>query len=287
MEIDFSKLKKYEKLGEGTYGIVYRAVYLPNNTNYALKKIKTQNFENGLPQSTLREICLLSSINHENIIKLVSYYYCPKIPRLCLLFEYEELDLANYLLNYCPPDYVVRSLAIQLLIAVAYLHNNNIIHRDIKPGNILINPNNGKLKLGDFGLARVLIENSDLSRNIQTLWYRCPEVILGDFSYGEGVDLWAIGCVLYEIKYKKILFSETNEIGQLFKIFQAFGSPLKSGYYSSLEYYKEQVFPHWAKKDFPNNSDIIDIAINNLLKIEPNERVRCVDLLNNVFKIEV
>ncbi len=142
--------------------------------------------------------------------------------RLFLIFDFLETDLKKYLDEY-PKEFLdpneVRMFLYQMLEGVKYCHAKKILHRDLKPQNILINSNK-VIKLADFGLARVFsVPIRPYTKEVLTLWYRAPEILLGLEEYSEFVDLWAIGCIFAEITSKKPLFQGENESDQLLKIF--------------------------------------------------------------------
>ena len=142
------------------------------------------------------------------------------------------MDLKKYLsknkATLTPLD--VKKILHQIISGLNYCHSRRIIHRDLKPQNLLIN-DKGIVKIADFGLARAFgIPIKTLTHEIETLWYRAPEVLLGQKQYSLGVDTWAVGCIFAELTEKKALFDGDSEIHQIFKIFQFHGTPNKSHY---------------------------------------------------------
>ena len=229
-----SKYIRTTKLGEGTYGVVYRAKDQKGQEIYALKKIRLQAEEEGIPSTAIREISLLKELNHVNIVKLYEVLHSPK--KLTLVFEYVEQDLKKIIdaangkgleMN------LVKSFLYQLLRGVDYIHKNKVLHRDLKPQNLLINKDN-IMKIGDFGLARGYgIPVKNYTHEVVTLWYRPPDVLLGNKTYGTTVDMWSIGCIFAEMVTGKPLFPGNSETDQLKKIFLIMGTPTEN-YASSL-----------------------------------------------------
>lgn len=215
-------MNKYEILsivGEGAYGIVYKARNKETQEIIAIKKFKEGDEDEIVKKTTLREVKMLRLLKQQNIVQLKEAF--KRKQRLYLVFEYVEKNLLEILeekptgLN---PE-SVRNYIYQLLKAIEYCHRFNVIHRDIKPENLLINPANGDLRLCDFGFARILSPNSKtpLTDYVATRWYRSPELLLGD-NYGKEVDIWAIGCIMGEISDGDPLFPGESEIDQLFCI---------------------------------------------------------------------
>ncbi len=169
------------KLGEGTYGVVYRAKDQKGQEIYALKKIRLQAEEEGIPSTAIREISLLKELNHINIVKL--YEVLHSVKKLTLVFEYVEQDLKKIIdstngkgleMKY------VKSFLYQLLKGVDYIHKHKVLHRDLKPQNLLINKDN-IVKIGDFGLAREYgIAVKNYANEVVTLRYRPPDVLFGN-----------------------------------------------------------------------------------------------------------
>ncbi|CAH1773799.1 unnamed protein product [Owenia fusiformis] len=230
--------KDYEEIcqiGSGAFGTVFKAKD-PNNDGkfVALKKIRVQMSEDGIPMSTIREIALLKQIEafeHPNIVRLFDIIVGNR-PRgsreanVTLVFEHVDQDLAYYL-EKCPspglgPDRV-KDLMKQLLLGVEFLHSRRIVHRDLKPKNVLVT-NQGQIKLADFGLARVYSFTMALTSVVVTLWYRAPEVLLQS-AYGTAVDLWSCGCIFAELFNRRPLFRGESEVQQLHEIFKVMGSP--------------------------------------------------------------
>jgi CTD kinase subunit alpha len=193
----------------------------------ALKKIRMEGERDGFPVTAIREVKLLQSLNHANIVNLrevmVEKNDC------YMVFEYLSHDLTG-LLNH--PTFKLeqshkKDLAKQLFEGLDYLHRRGVLHRDIKAANILVS-NTGQLKLADFGLARFYAKSSklDYTNRVITIWYRSPELLLGETQYGPAVDIWSAACVLVEIFTRHAIFpGDGGEINQLDKIYNILGTP--------------------------------------------------------------
>ncbi|OMJ23187.1 CTD kinase subunit alpha [Smittium culicis] len=236
-----SKLKsKFEiltQVGEGTYGKVFKAnmVNSEGSRLVALKRIRIDQERDGFPITAMREIKIMKSLDHPNIVKLVDVV-SNSDRDIYMVMEYLGYDLSGLLAR---SDWVleqenIKSLVHQILSGLNHMHEYGIIHRDIKGSNILLN-DKGELKIVDFGLARhyeaQLVNTADPSLNytnrVITLWYRPPELLLGTTKYGPEVDIWSVGCVMAELFTKKPTFQGTNELSTLAQIFSLLGPPLK------------------------------------------------------------
>merc|ERR1719486_1395379 len=198
--------EKLEKVGEGTYGIVYKAQDSAGDI-YALKTIRLENEDEGIPSTAIREIALLKELKHPNIVRLGDVIRTEK--KLTLVLEFVEQDLKKRL-DMCDsgldPE-MTRSFLYQLLRVIAYCHQHQVLHRDLKPQNLLIT-RDGVLKLADFGLARAFgIPVRSYTHEVVTLWYRAPDVLMGSRKYSTPVDIWSIGCIFAEIVNGRPLFA--------------------------------------------------------------------------------
>ncbi|KAL7676124.1 hypothetical protein ACOME3_002381 [Neoechinorhynchus agilis] len=236
---DVKDYVKSERLGEGTYGVVFKGRHVATNEVVAIKKVKLDPDQmkiEGFPVTTLREISILKELRHPNIVAL--HQVLIKENNIFLVFEYVPMDLKRYLnslkpkgerdfLSLDPVSHRQRMYRIfyQTVQAALFCHYRRIIHRDLKLQNILIN-DCGQVKLADFGLARPFeIPMKQYTQEIVTLGQRSPEILLGTDRYSCAVDVWSLGCIFAELMYGQPLLNGECEIGQLLKIFQAFGTP--------------------------------------------------------------
>ncbi|KAJ7700132.1 kinase-like domain-containing protein [Mycena rosella] len=214
------------QVGEGTFGKVYKAQNTVTKLYVALKRIRMESEKEGFPVTAMREIKLLQSLRHENVVRL--YEMMVSNGSVYMVFEYMDHDLTGILsqTQFNFTDAHLKSLSHQMLAGLAYLHHKGVIHRDIKGSNILIN-NRGELKLGDFGLARFYQKRrrTDYTNRVITLWYRPPELLFGATIYGPEVDMWSAGCIMLELFTKKPVFQGNDEIHQLDTIYRVIGTP--------------------------------------------------------------
>ncbi|XP_041097706.1 cyclin-dependent kinase 4 [Polyodon spathula] len=229
------------EIGGGAYGTVYKARDLQSGKFVALKSVRVQTDQDGLPLSTVREVALLKRLeqfDHPNIVKLMDV--CATIrtdqeTKVTLVFEHVDQDLKTYLQKAPAPGLPaerVKDLMKQFLSGLAFLHSNRVVHRDLKPENILVT-SRGQVKLADFGLARIYSCHMALTPVVVTLWYRSPEVLLQS-TYASPVDIWSTGCIFAEMFRRKPLFCGDSEVDQLGKIFDLIGLPLEGEWPSDV-----------------------------------------------------
>ncbi|KJR81135.1 uncharacterized protein SPSK_04817 [Sporothrix schenckii 1099-18] len=217
-------------VGSGTYGKVFKAVHVYTKKLVALKRIRMEGEREGLPVTAIREIKLLQSLKHVNVVELQEVMV--EKNDCFMVFEYLSHDL-NGLLNHPTfklDDGQKKHMALQLFQGLDYLHRRGVLHRDIKAANILVS-SDGILKLADFGLARFFAKRHqlDYSNRVITIWYRPPELLLGETQYGPAVDIWSAACVMVEIFTQAPIFpGGGGEISQLSKIYHILGTPTKS-----------------------------------------------------------
>jgi len=262
---------KIEKVGEGTYGVVYKAKDNGTNQIVALKKIRLEAEDEGVPSTAIREISLLKELNDEHIVRLLDIIHVEQ--KLYLVFEFLDVDLKRYIdngnQNRTPiTAKIVKKFLWQLNAGLLYCHSHRILHRDLKPQNLLIDKDDN-LKLADFGLARAFgIPMRTYTHEIVTLWYRAPEVLLGGRHYSTAVDMWSVGCIFAEMALQgHPLFPGDSEIDQIFKIFKIMGTPSEQGWpgVTLLPDYKP-TFPQWSTKDLSGVVPVLDEAGIDILR---------------------
>lgn len=235
--IYFRKPGNESVVGAGTYGKVFKAIHIYTREEVALKKIRMEGERDGFPITAIREIKLLQHLKHEHVVALLEVMV--EKNECFMVFEYLSHDLTG-LINH--PTFTLtdahkKHLAQQMFSGLEYLHNRGVLHRDIKAANILIS-NTGVLKFADFGLARFYSKTrqNDYTNRVITIWYRPPELVLGETKYGPPVDMWSAACVMVEMFTKKPIFpGDGSELSQLDKLYAVLGSPTRNEWPSIVD----------------------------------------------------
>ncbi|VDM58212.1 unnamed protein product [Angiostrongylus costaricensis] len=319
MEWGSGFVEKYEilyQVGEGTYGQVYKARDKITGEQVALKKVRLENEKEGFPITAVREIKILRQLNHPNVVKLIDIVtdklsaadMRTERANFYLVFEYVDHDLmglleASHLINFHNDQ--IRNLFKQLILGLEYCHSAGFLHRDIKCSNILLN-NRGEIKIADFGLARYYSSDQErlYTNRVITLWYRPPELLLGDEHYGPAIDVWSIGqvvfvltliilivvCILGEFFTRKPLFQGNNEAAQLDLISKVCGSPSVANWpdvekmplFNTLRSKKQYV--RCLREEFAQlvPSGAIDL-MDKMLLLDPKRRISAKDAINHFW----
>ncbi|XP_032945523.1 cyclin-dependent kinase 3 isoform X2 [Rhinolophus ferrumequinum] len=266
--------QKVEKIGEGTYGVVYKAKNKQTGQLVALKKIRLDLETEGVPSTAIREISLLKELKHPNIVRLLDVMHNEK--KLYLVFEFLSQDLKKFMDSTPASEFPLH--LVKLLQGVNFCHSNRVIHRDLKPQNLLISEL-GAIKLADFGLARTFgVPLRTYTHEVVTLWYRAPEILLGSKFYSTAVDVWSAGCIFAEMVTRRALFPGDSEIDQLFRIFRTLGTPSEATWpgVTQLPDYKGS-FPKWTRKELeeivPNLEPQGRDLLMQLLQYDPSQRI--------------
>lgn len=296
------EFERLNKIDEGTYGVVYRAKDKKTGEVVALKKVKMEKEREGFPLTSLREINILLSFHHPSIVDVKEVVVGSNLDSIFMVMEYMEHDLKGLMESMKQPfsQSEVKCLMLQLLEGVKYLHDNWVLHRDLKTSNLLLN-NRGELKICDFGLSRQY--GSPLkpyTHLVVTLWYRAPELLLGAKQYSTAIDMWSLGCIMAELLAKQPLFSGKTEVDQLDKIFRTIGTPNEAIWpgFSKLPGVKvnfvkqpynllRKKFPATSFTGSPILSDAGFDLLNKLLTYDPQKRITAEDALNHTWFKEV
>lgn len=252
----------------------------------AVKKIKIgsrEEAQDGINRTALREIKLLHELQHENVIGLLDVFGHKS--NVSLVFDFMDTDLENIIKDtkivLTPGN--IKAYMIMTLQGLEYLHLNWILHRDLKPNNLLVN-SRGILKIGDFGLAKFFgSPNRIYTHQVVTLWYRCPELLFGARQYSTGVDIWAVGCILAELLLRLPFLPGQSDLDQLTKIFQALGTPTEESWKNLTllpDYMNFKIFPRTPLHHiFPAAPDDLLQLIEKLLALCPLDRCNCTEAL--------
>lgn len=279
-------------VGSGTYGKVFKAIHVYTKQLAALKKIRMDGEKDGFPVTAVREIKLLQSLRHENIVSL--HEVMVENNDCFMVFEYLSHDLTG-LLNH--PTFKLekahkKDLGRQLFEGLNYLHRRGVLHRDIKAANILVS-NEGQLKLADFGLARFYSKRGklDYTNRVITIWYRSPELLLGETQYGPAVDIWSAACVMIEIFTRHAIFpGDGGEINQLDKIYNVLGTPTRTEWPGIVDMAWFELLRPTERK--PNTfaekyQERVPVAAFELLQAmflyDPNKRPSAADILEHPY----
>mmetsp|Transcript_22060 Transcript_22060/g.47758 ORF Transcript_22060/g.47758 Transcript_22060/m.47758 type:complete len:350 (+) Transcript_22060:102-1151(+) len=306
---DEPPLPGYERtdvIGQGAYGIVFRGRSEETNDIVAIKRIPFADStpEGGVPCNVIREISLLRELDHPNVVKLLDIIQAAP-GGLYLVFEYVKHDLKAFMDQHQRSDEIseriglplptVRSFLRQIIAGVGCCHTYRILHRDLKPHNLLISGDGRQVKLADFGLARLsAIPNGPYTFEVVTLWYRAPELLLGSSRYSTSVDVWSIGCIFAEMATGLPLFPGRSDIDQLFKIFQRRGTPTPVIWPAvvRLPHYNVE-FPQWRERNITDICSLSQLGgplgadlLSKLLHYDPDRRISCKTALQHPFFLQ-
>lgn len=213
------------KKGEGTFSEVLKCQHIKDGSFYAMKRMK-QRYTSIDQINNLREIQAMRRLSpHDNIVELKEVLFNKKtgiLSLICELMDQNLYELIRGRKSYLPES-DIKSYMYQLCKSIEHLHKNGIFHRDVKPENVLLK--DSKVKLGDFGSCRSVYSKQPYTEYISTRWYRAPECVLTDGYYNHKMDIWSIGCVMYEIMTLHPLFPGANEVDQVAKIHDILGTP--------------------------------------------------------------
>lgn len=244
--------------------------------------------EEGTPSTAIREISLMKELKHENIVALHDVIHTEN--KLMLVFEFMDGDLKKYMDTQgdrgALKPMVIKSFMYQLLKGIDFCHQNRVLHRDLKPQNLLIN-SKGSLKLGDFGLARAFgIPVNTFSNEVVTLWYRAPDVLLGSRTYNTSIDIWSAGCIMAEMFTGRPLFPGTTNEDQIVRIFRIMGTPTERTWpgITQLPEYKT-TYQMYATQELRNILPQIDATgidlLQRMLQLRPELRISAQDALQH------
>ncbi|KAG2177019.1 hypothetical protein INT43_007673, partial [Umbelopsis isabellina] len=291
---DVDDFKKLNRVGEGTYGVVYRVKDTKKGSICALKRIRMEGENDGLPVSSLREIMLLKRMRHRNIVNVTDVAVGPQLESIFLVMEYCEQDMGT-LMDAVPTPYTpseVKCLMLQLLEGLEYCHRNQIIHRDLKLSNLLLT-HEGILKIADFGLARSLsLPSKPMTPKVVTLWYRAPELLFGESHYTTAVDMWSVGCIFGELMKHKPLLPGNTEQKEIELIVKLIGSPNETIWpgFSKLPFAKSLILPQQEysnlKLEFPRATDHTLNLLSGLLTYNHKVRTSVRQALKHPYFIE-
>lgn len=284
------RYSKDKKIGEGTYAVVYQATDVITKRMVAIKKIKFGQLEHGLDFSAIREVKYLQELRHPNIIELIDVYSHKR--NLNLVLEFLDTDLEIVIkdksLVFMPAD--IKSWVMMTLRGLGWCHKNWVLHRDMKPNNLLIGKD-GQLKLADFGLARDYghdpIASRPMTTQVITRWYRPPELFFGAKLYHYGVDIWSVACIFAELMLRTPYLPGESDLDQINTIFRALGTPTEEEWKNVSylpDYVSYQKYPKTPLNTLftAASKDAIDL-MEKMFVYDPLKRPSCEECLSHQY----
>lgn len=258
-------------LGQGQFGCIREAVRKDNGDPVVVKIIRVTRMGEGVPHPVAREAVIAPRLQHQYVVRTLDVF--TEDTSVVLVMEKCHTTVAAMIQEHSPlrpmPSNLVKRLMGMLLSGVAYIHSMGVLHRDIKPSNCLLTMEK-VLKIGDFGLSRLKEVNEDMSHEVQSRWYRAPELLMGKRRYGEEIDMWSVGCVMAELirGYGDPIFCGDGDIAQLSLIFDLLGTP-------DAETAKDM--PDWGKIHFAAKKG------TGIESVIPNAHPLAIDLLKKML----
>ena len=271
-------------IGQGAYSRVYRGQELATQQFVAVKVIPASIDAYGVSPMLLREVSISKSLQHPNVLQLLKVVL--ETHRAVLILELGTEDLATRMRREPLTPATRRDLLRQLLKGTAVIHAHQFLHRDLKPENLIL-AEDGQLKVTDFGIARKRsVHGGPYTQEVQSLWYRAPEVLLGDCNYTRSVDLWSVGCIFAEMVTGRPLFPGENELDQCRRVFQHRVLPDEAGWsgVTRLPNYEavKDVRCDRSLAELVQEASALDL-LNKLLEVNPARRVSAEEALHHEY----
>lgn len=288
-----AKYQPLRAVGAGAYGVVCAALDKGTNEQVAIKKISKAFDDQEDAKRIIREVKLLAHFKHENIIALsdiIPPVQGMEFDDIYMVQELMETDLYKIIYSTNElTDQHIQYFIYQLLCGLHHLHSANVVHRDLKPSNLLLN-SNCELKIGDFGLARSVVNDGELTEYVVTRWYRAPEIMVSYQEYGKKVDVWAVGCIMGELFGRKPLFPGDDYIKQMNLIFDLMGTPSEEDMKfitnpAAAEYIRSRPLkqPVPLSRLFPNAPPLGLDLMDKMLQVNPERRYTVAQCLQHPY----
>lgn len=289
-------------LGQGAYGSVASAVHIASGESIAIKKVSNVFTKRILTKRALRELKLLRHFRgHKNITCLYDLDITnpSAFNEVYLYEELMEADLHAIIRSGQPlTDAHFQSFIYQTLCGLKYIHSANVLHRDLKPGNLLVNAD-CELKICDFGLARGFDPDQNtvmsgqqefMTEYVATRWYRAPEIMLSHQNYNTAIDLWSVGCILAELLGRRPIFKGSDYVDQLNQILYYIGTPSETmlrrvASPRAQQYIRSLPFkaPVPFEQLYPQATPLAIDMLRRLLSFDPSQRITCDEALEHPY----
>ncbi|SCV04229.1 LANO_0G08944g1_1 [Lachancea nothofagi CBS 11611] len=292
--ISRTEYSKEKKVGEGTYAVVYVGTKRSSNRRIAIKEIKTSGFKDGLDMSAIREVKYLQEMQHANVIELVDVFMAQNNLNLVLEFLPADLEMIIKDTSILFTQADIKSWLLMTLRGVHHCHRNFILHRDLKPNNLLLAPD-GQLKLADFGLARNMGSPQEfLTSNVVTRWYRAPELLFGAKHYTGAVDMWSVGVIFAELMLRIPYLPGKDDIDQIDVTFRALGTPTDKdwpeistfGTYNKIQFYPPPSREELRRRFIAATENALSL-MSGMLVMNPHKRLDPIQCLTSEYFLEL